>query len=60
MSGEFATGKGADGQFADREKALTAAKQNGKTERGVVTCPRCGEAFQNLPSHLPACDGGEA
>jgi hypothetical protein len=52
-------GDSAHAQFSDREKALSAAKQNGKTDRQTVTCPKCGEEWQNLPRHLPSCNGGD-
>lgn len=47
-----------DARFRDREKALEAARQSGKTERKIVVCPQCGGEFQNLPHHLP-CSGKE-
>lgn len=58
MSDQIDTETNEDARFQDRSKALSAARQSGKTERESHTCPKCGEEYKNLPAHLRACSGG--
>jgi len=41
-----------------------AVNENARVKKGAeysrIRCPRCGDPFGNLPTHLPTCDGGEA
>lgn len=44
---------------ADRSNAAHAKTETDgqRQQQRTVTCPVCGEGFQNLPKHFP-CDGG--